>query len=293
MNLPILTHSSSSMFRTCRAKYDMRYNIGLSRVHRSPALFFGSLMHDCLDRMRKGLPSPEVDIKTEGDMLAVGQVSKLVQGYRAYWDSQTTPWTKVVATVKSEEAFSLRIPGVKGMRFCGKIDAIVTVADGRTALLETKTAGDSIDGDSDYWDRVMVDQQVTGYCWAASQIGVPVATVLYDVIRKPTIRVKQTEDVASYCQRLEEDIASRPEFYYQRREIPRSQRDLDVFEAELVHTARDMRDARKMKRWYRNTSACTQFGRCEYLDICARGGFTGEVPDGWQIVDDKHPELTQ
>lgn len=102
----------------------------------------------------------------------------------------------------------------------------------------------------------------------------------------------RVETPEEFGERLRLDIAERPEFYYQRREIPRLQADLDEFAAELWQQAADIRESINTGRHFRNPSQCTLMGKCEYLDLCARGLEPGEVPDGFARVDDLHPELT-
>lgn len=69
----------------------------------------------------------------------------------------------------------------------GKIDGIVKLEDGRLAVLETKTTGESIALDGDYWRVLRMDQQISKYINAARREGFAVDTVLYNVVRKPTI----------------------------------------------------------------------------------------------------------
>jgi len=67
----------------------------------------------------------------------------------------------------------------------------VQLPDGRLAVLEHKTTGDSLDPTGDYWRRLRIDHQITLYLMAARALGYEVETVLYDVTRKPGIAPKQ------------------------------------------------------------------------------------------------------
>jgi hypothetical protein len=73
-------------------------------------------------------------------------------------------------------------------RLAGKIDGIVKLEDGRLAVMEHKTIGESIDSDAPLWKRLQIDHQISFYVNAARRLGYDVATVLYDVARKPTIK---------------------------------------------------------------------------------------------------------
>jgi hypothetical protein len=70
------------------------------------------------------------------------------------------------------------------------MDAIVTLPDSRLALEELKTCGQDIGPESDYVKRLRIDAQISLYFDAAKKTGHDVQTVLYDIIRKPTIRPK-------------------------------------------------------------------------------------------------------
>lgn len=98
---------------------------------------------------------------------------------------------------------------------------------------------------------------------------------------------------AEYKARLEGDIAQRPEYYYARREIARLPADLEEARMDLYHMAKLIRESQLNRYWPRNTSACRGFGRCPFFELCT-GGYdvnSGEVPEGYELVKDLHPEL--
>ena len=103
------------------------------------------------------------------------------------------------------------------------------------------------------------------------------------------------EAPAEYGVRLAGDIATRPEHYYARQEIPRLDADLGEFAHELWQIAAMLRESRTHGRWFRNTSACQQFGRCEYFEICTNGGNPEQdgAPAGFGFSRTAHPELTE
>jgi hypothetical protein len=99
-----------------------------------------------------------------------------------------------------------------------------------------------------------------------------------------------------YGERLTADIGANPDFYYQRKEIPRVQSDLDDFDLELWQMSRMLGDCQRFARWPRNTSACIGFGKCPYFGLCTSGWKpTGEadVPQGYARLQNVHPELSQ
>lgn len=104
--------------------------------------------------------------------------------------------------------------------------------------------------------------------------------------------VQRRESVVEYAERLRADILERPQFYFARNEIPRLENDLDEYRHELWQMANHLRETKNAGRWFRNTSACLIFGRCEYFDICTNNiDLTQGVPSGYVQVDSVHQEL--
>lgn len=333
----LLTHSRMQCAKQCPRKHYYRYELGVRRSRIDAPLRLGSAVHIGLDAHGKGesdhasiskavagyeaLPKWAITEETVADWMVERET--VVAMLAGYFDAWRDDRAEVVA---SELAFELPITNPetgaasRTYRVAGKIDKIVRLPDGRLAVREHKTTGDSIDPDSDYWPRLGIDQQISLYYLGAHGLGHAVETVDYDVLRKPSIRPRKvtkaeaeewgrngtyfekavedhevragmTETPVMYGARLRMDVATRPEFYYARREIPRLERDLDEFRWELWQQSQALREARNAGRWFRNTSACLNMGRCEYLTLCGNGIAPDEVPEGWTRVPHIHPEL--
>lgn len=95
-------------------------------------------------------------------------------------------------------------------------------------------------------------------------------------------------------EKLNNDIAERPEFYFHRGEVPRMDQDLREYEEDLWDIQQTLRDAQKSGRWFRtvNKNTC---GFCSYFDLCSNRAFTpdGQLPLGFIRVSDIHPELNR
>lgn len=204
-------------------------------------------------------------------------------------------------------------------RNAGKIDAIGRLPDGRLALVEHKTCGDDISPGAPYWRKLLMDAQISRYWLAAHAIGYPVETIIYDAVRKPEIKPKKVakadraqatsngyyfdikldamcpeqETPRMYGARLLADLSSRPEFYFNRVEIPRLDSDLREFAADQWATLKAIQANETDGHWPRHTGACTTFGACTYLDVCRglRGDPNEQIPEGFRVADDLHPEL--
>jgi hypothetical protein len=290
--------------------------LGIVPEYDKLALRVGTAYHKMHEAKAKGLNPWEVlkgaNIEDPHDYEMVG---RLFMGYA--WRYEKEPPLEMV---KVEEPFFdvVRNPETGSptpiWRHGGKIDGIVRLADGRLALLEYKTTSDDISPGSDYWVRLRLDQQITGYFIAARELlGYDVQTVLYDVVRKPGIRPlratppesrkmtkegklyanqrENDETPEEYGERITEDIIKDPTRYYQRIEIPRLERDLDEWRDELWQQQLLLRNCQRTGHWFRNTNACTFPFRCEYLDICGEGFDTNTIPVGFKRLDDVHPEL--
>lgn len=332
----LLTHSSEQAFRTCPRLYWLRYVKGLRPKHDGDALRLGAAIHVGLDA-----------VKTDG-----GEMGAVKAVRDAYADADCPPWLQpedfdteqetalamvrgwwrryaddpIVKYVASEISFDLPIVNpytgreYAGHRNAGKIDGIAELPDGRLALVEHKTTSDEIGPASDYWQRLLIDQQISRYYLAAHELGYPVSAVVYDVLRKPQIRPKnvakldrhratterhyfnlqlngvcpERETPRMYGARLLADLSERPEFYFARNEIPRLQSDLDQFKLDQWAAVRAISSCELDGYWPRNTGACTSPYRCQFLDVCRglNGDPDEQVPDGFRIAGNLHPELT-
>lgn len=283
MTANLLTHSRMACAKTCLRKHYFQYELCLTRERVSEALSVGQGVH-------KGMETG--DIPTLPDPVHQAIVTGLLNGYRWYWRDDKIDYL----TREQEFTFPVRwqddLRASRVTTAAGKIDAIIKLPDGRLAVMEYKTCSARLDPESDYWLRLRIDQQISHYMLGARALGYDVETVLYDVIRRPTIRVKKTESPAQFADRLYQDIKQRPEYYFCRREIPRLTADLDEYNIELQQQAATLDEHRRQKSWYRNTSACLHPWRCEFLDICHTGvNLAQGVPEGF-TVGKRHPELT-
>lgn len=329
--LQVLTHSSETTFKTCPRKFYLRYRLGLVPKHDSDALRIGSAYHIGLEAWKLTRDS-ERSLEAVASLYAASPcppwltddeyhtefeiAAALVHGYtKQYADDQ------IVEHIAVELKFDLPIRhpttgrAHDTLRNQGKIDEIGRLPDGQLALIEHKTAGESIELGSDYWRRCRMDSQISRYYLAAHELGYPVSTVVYDVARKPLIRPKgiakadrasgiyfgiplpagcERETPDLFGARLRADIAERPDHYYQRAEIPRLESDLADFQAEQWQIAQQIMSGERHGRFYRNTSACTSPYRCTYFDVCSTHSLESlneTTPDGFKRAGVLHPEL--
>ncbi len=84
--------------------------------------------------------------------------------------------------------------------------------------------------------------------------------------KEGTFAIRETPDM--YGARLLQDITERPEFYFARKEISRTEADLKVFEMELYNIYQTVKNMNKNGGWYVNEAQCEATFKCPYIDLC-------------------------
>lgn len=325
MNLPVIGHdlitaSRERCLRACPQKHYYAYEIGLRPTISAPPLRFGTAIHGAIEALERG--GNPIDWLNDncGDFepYTLAKMRAMMRGYEARWKNE--PLWKGKTQVEAALYASVPNPatGRESRAFTqgGKVDQVARLHDGRLALVETKTTGLSID-DPSYWDALLMDAQVSTYYLLARANGYAVETCIYNVLRKPKLEPamatpmedrkyrkdgalyanqrERDETIAEYEERLVADIASRPEFYFARREIPRLDADLARFMQDRWDTTQMILYHRANNRWPRNDKACFNYRRrCEYFELCT--GVVnledhGGCPPGFEIVANVHREL--
>lgn len=202
MQLTVLTQSCLSTYRRCPRQYYYRYELCLARERTAQPLRFGSAYHMGLelaatvpvaDAIQQAAASYDVtppwadafEWAAERETLRA-----MLAGYFWYYESDdaeivSTEGQWHVPLVNPESQTASRTYAL-----AGKIDKIIRLSDGRLAVREYKTTSESIEPDSEYWQRLRCDAQISAYVYAARKLGHDVETVSYDVTRKPEISPK-------------------------------------------------------------------------------------------------------
>lgn len=87
------------------------------------------------------------------------------------------------------------------------------------------------------------------------------------------------ESVEMFGARLLQDIYARPEFYFVRREIARTDAEIRGFQEQLFAVYQSQKAADKSGCWIENESACRATYACQYIPICYGAG-ANAVCDG-------------
>lgn len=206
----------------------------------------------------------------------------------------------------------------------GKLDVVATY-HGRRIIFDHKTTSQEIaDPNAAYWRQLAIEGQASHYMLLEYLHGRQADHAVWDVVRKPAIRPKkltkaerasvvglgsyfhvsvsddtrqalQADDVETdemFEARLANDcIHERPEWYFQRRAVPRLEHELAEYAGELWNHAQDMLWQRRQPRLPpRNSGACLLYGTpCKFLGICS--GHDTPDSERWRQRENVHPEL--
>ena len=302
--IPLSSHVIGDAFE-CRRYW--QYKHILRRVPKGVAtsLFLGRIWHELMEIWWAGegedrwtdadkVLQKYIDTK-QVDPYDGAKLQAMLMGYHARWHEGG------YKLVHSEMPFVMPIVNPEDERehhdmfvYCGQIDKIAEDKAGNLLFAEHKTTSDDAGAGSDYWKRLTVDLQVSGYYLGAEhELGKKVAYCLYDVAAKPAQRPlkatpadkrKTTKDGKPYAnQRLEdespgeygvrivESIKAEPDKFFVRGEITRLDKQIEAVRYDIWDAANMLGDDLVAGRFPRNTKACRRpSGKmCEYFDVCA------------------------
>lgn len=315
------TNTSLATARRCLTEFDLRY---LQRLERDgeerESLQVGQAWHRAFFVQHQG-GDPYAELtKRAPSPLWAEKLRRLFAAYAWYWAEQPLELVEAEATFHVQHADDF---------YSGQRDGVVALADGRRGVLERKTTSDSVEAGSAYWDRLALDVQVGLY--AVTMDPLP-SFILYDVVRKPTINPKNIaakdasrlraeltksgragyygeafgpevveealglgrETVPLYGARLTADIGERPDFYFARREVPRTTADYATLLESLTAQVRVVEFAEADGLLHRNPDACNVFGQCDFFRLCSnniRPRAGQPPPEGFRRRAHLHPEL--
>lgn len=272
MSKEILTFSRIKARKNCPQAEHYRYGLHLVSRFKKEALTIGAAVHKGLElgTVEGGLELFEntyPNDQNEQDNLEKQKatVDAMLTGYFAKWGK----WDE---DTEQEIEFKIPITNPKTKRksktfvLAGKIDGLTKI-DGQYWLIEYKTASQISEG---YFERLDLDDQITTYIYAIQKLrGIKIAGVIYRVVKKPTIKQTQKESVEQYCERLIKDYQERQDFYFFESKFYRSQEDLKRFELELWQFVQQFLYEKRNGINYRNTTRCLDWGKCEYMGLCA------------------------
>ena len=321
------TYSMWSLFRNCRKAAHWRYFEELVPLSRDRNLYFGSLIHECLELWHRDRDLAAVLEHIDRACVARSQepeqqrtwhlATAMMRGYATRYPAEDF---EVVALERTFEGSIVNpATGAQSRSFtlAGKVDGLVRM-DGKHFLLEHKTAA-AVDGD--YLERLWTDFQITLYAhYLERTLGIPIAGVLYNILIKARLQQGAGETEAEFEARraaliaksktgkssaqrkmpesdeaFQERLAAKyaePEMFH-REMLYLSHDQVDTLRGELWELTQALLRARRRDVWYQNTAFCFHFRRpCPYFALCRSGGSPNVIDNFYQRVA-PHEELRE
>jgi hypothetical protein len=262
-------------------------------------------------------------IGDESSKLVRWKIIGLLHGYDARWLDAG------YRSIFVEETLTAHLTNLKTnarsrtFNLAGKLD-VVAELDGRTYVIDHKTCSQDIaDPDAPFWRQLAIEGQVSHYHLLGWENGIKFDGAVWDAVRKPSIAPKkltkaektsavgtgkyfgwdvsaedknhlQTEDrepPRMYAARLAHDCTvERPDWYFQRRPVPRLDDELAEYALELWDHGQEILHVRNTERHVRNSGACMLYNTpCQFLGICS--GYDTPDSERWVKKTAVHSEL--
>lgn len=248
-------------------------NDGLTVADVEP--FMEAFLEKWLAKQRQGVTSPKAIQASE---LCTAQVAATFPGYCEMWkdDFVEDRWVELEGVFEADfHGFKLR-GRMDGLQRCGKKRKYLRLMEHKTmSRIEEEAINRRLPFDFQnlfYLTALNCQLKARGEKEQAHY-------VIYDIIRRPGLKYNpDKEPLKDYTERVKEHVLTNktgpgPKHYYKRSEIAYTQKDLKVFQEELLLKLR------LFEAWlkgdeptYKNEQACVSKWNCTYLDACAAGG---------------------
>ena len=256
-----ITYSFISKFLSCKERTRLSYVEGWRPKSFKLPLEFGNIFHEMketyyscwnMDKARK-CANDYVNKKMKRHGYSGAEAQELDQlralchttfiEYISHWNRNPSFTQKGIGRFTDRDInwiflerkfkFPFRLSNGKTIQLTGKIDGelidpLSKKGDNRYRVLENKTKQKIEEFDIEH--ALKKDCQTMIYLLAnQNQFQKVPAGVLYNVIRRTSMKPKVKETYKEFCERIGSDIRSRPDFYFLRYRIDITQEDIDIF----------------------------------------------------------------
>jgi hypothetical protein len=237
-----LTVSAMRLWATCPEQFSLKYIDGWTPRRASTPIMYGSIWHAAQEHQGtrspwKGVDNFIADYKKHASQSAVqeveflaAQVKTLFPLYAEHYRVQdaSITWTRREAVfLQPFNVLSEKLP------IAGRRDGEFRTAKKTLGLFETKTKS-QIDRKA-IADLLRSDLQTLVYCWSMwKEYKEAPGLILYNVVKRPTLRLGQSESKQAYLIRLADDCRKKPNDYFFRWQVQITEADLKRFEKELL-----------------------------------------------------------
>jgi hypothetical protein len=311
-----ITYSFLDKFVLCREQARLDYVEGWTGDGIAVPLDFGIAFHECLEWVASGKSVTQIrqpvtkfytsrraklnreDTKTL--QLVMDMVKAVFPLYHDYWKETD----KGIKYVYQEESFKVihRLPSGKTVPLRGRLDEVFRDTDGALVLQENKTKGQIDEQGIQASLHMDLQTMLYSYCLWKMTNEAP-KRILYNVIRRPQLRQKQTENERDFIRRIQDDVVSRPEHYFMRWKVDIKEQDLEDWTLRTLNPLLET-----VVRWWESikhspfdpwdspehfinpSGLFTRYGRSGYFDVLTKGNYHGLYQRTPYINEETQPE---
>jgi len=276
-----LSISQLNMFLQCPTLYRWKYIEKVEVIDTPPYFLLGRAVAEWIENFHRGqILDPDILVRKHFDPLIESQknetfANKLksdkaktiacIKGYEKCYANEFGKLSK--ATPECEFV----IPIGNRSELFGKIDLIYKSDTEGWVIRETKTATNP---QGAYFTRLPLDWQINSYAWASREVlKRPVNVVEYDVINKPSHRIKVKETWEEFTKRVSKEYMDPTQFSFRffrhnividDRQLKRWWKQANIV-AKQIEKAKDSNGATCVQ----NSTQCnSSYGACSMLQAC-------------------------
>ena len=279
-----VTQSMLQTFMQCRYKSSIQLQ-GYELAMLTDNFDFGELLHECIEAYYSGRLAEPHNIKSVIELFHKSQLAKgprppealdLAEGLvEAIWPYYVKFWKN-----RDEKIIwkGIEIPfDIKwhNFRLRGKLDGLLAFMKQTPLwLLENKSKSQIPEGSIE--DLLQYDFQTLFYLTVLKHLGYSMGGCVYNVVRKPQLRMSKKENTSQFITRVAEDVAERLDHYFRRYEISFTRQMLERFENELEMKLSQFDSCiQEPLMIFHNETACLGRFTCPFVSHCASGTWVG------------------
>ena len=295
--MEIYTASELRTFQSCPFSWYWEYYQGLKRWS-SLAQLVGSAVH-----LGLGLRAQKAEDQVwrkEIDLLFSEECLGLISENEKIWTKLEA--SKVLVDhfpldqfhiLQTEIVFESKITNpqtgwsLHNCRIAGKIDALAEIK-GKEGLwiVEYKTTSTM---DEYFLKKLSLELQ--GFIYL-EYFPAKVEGIVYIIIQKPLIRIRQHESEEEFCKRLDSDVTEENYSMLFQRKTEQAEA-ITQMQNEIITLIRYLKRSIRDKRFWHNPSTCRSWQGCGYADLCLSRSLnpTNDLTGKFRMYQNKHPEL--
>ncbi len=261
----VVTQSKLRAFMECPKKALLK-QAGIHLENTGERTAFGIVWHDLIEDF---MNTPNKDNFSAKEKIADSELSYVDKEIMLALFEQWKLKCPYVNSVVENEVYLENSNFIKGVTLAGKADGIEKLNDGRFRLIERKTKKQV--NEQKIMENLYSDLQCMMYDVLT---GGKIKQVIYDVVRRPSLRQSVKEDDIAFAKRCVEDINSRPEWYVMFFTVELFAEDHERAEEYIAILATNFKKAVNGKIAQPNVCACTEGNYpCDYVDFCRYGDY--------------------